>query len=232
MHKNTSRSPSTSFAPSLLCAALLGVSLLGAPLVHAAPAGPPKSFVASRALAKPPAHLSSAVSRLGWLVMRDKAPKFDPAHDGATPGFEIHSSQLRLVRPLDYDRELHAVYEVAQLPADHKIHLTTLLPVSGHVGYGPPRLASGSIDGFQITSAKNENAAQFAKTNVYNMTVTHVESGATQKISGIRSTGIVTAHDLDIEMSQPGTYRVQFWPDGSAGVAGWAAARTIDLVRK
>jgi hypothetical protein len=224
--------------PRLAGAAILCAFTVWAPVARA---GGFKLQVGSKALkpADTPSHLSGSVRNLESGIMRWNDPHFDPQHAGSTPAFEIHpvgATRITLVKGIDYSKQYQiegrAIYKVSGLGPDNKLSITALMPVSGHVGNGPARVAGEKFGQWDILSDKNATAVRYAKTNRYNILVTHVETGQQQQLSNIESTGLVTAHQLDIDMSEKGTYRVQFWPQGSAMVGGYTAGRTIDLVRE
>jgi hypothetical protein len=186
------------------------------------------------------AHLSPNVGQMESFIWNLHDPHYDPAQPGSTPPYELHAhagqtARLQLVRPAnsmhEFDPNGHAKYEVHGLGTDNTVRLTALLPVSGHVGSGPARTPGQVFTGRTVVSNKNENAAAFARSNQYQLLVSHLESGRRETVGNIASTGLVTGHEVHLQMDAPGTYRVQFSPLGSAGISGYPVGRTIDLVR-
>ncbi|MBT8493975.1 MAG: hypothetical protein KJO07_13055 [Deltaproteobacteria bacterium] len=127
----------------------------------------------------------------------------------ATPPFFLVANKdgvkMTQTRQGNYKKNVTPAYKVDGLSKSGDFSVTALLPVSAHTG----------------------QAQQFAKSNKYNITVTHAD-GTVQKINKISSTGLVTEKALNLKL-KPGKTVVNMWPDGSAGVAGFKAGREIEL---
>ena len=126
--------------------------------------------------------------------------------NNATPPFFLipHSATMSQTRQGDYKKSITPAYSVSNASGG-KLDVTALLPVSAHTG----------------------QAQQFAKSNQYNITITHAD-GTRETIPKVASTGLVTEKVLSIQL-KPGKTVVNFWPDGSGGVGGFKAGREIEL---
>ena len=153
---------------------------------------------------------SSAVSaRAQQQIQFSKIMLSQSISQNATPPFLLvpnkDSVTMTQTRGAHYKNGITAAHSVSGLPASGELNLTGLLPVSAHTG----------------------QAQQFAKSNVYNVIITHAD-GTTQNLGKIKSTGLVTEHGMKLNL-KPGKTIVQFWPDGSGGVGGYKAGREIEL---
>jgi hypothetical protein len=157
---------------------------------------------------------TNAAARVGVLkqAMEDEIHSRGEfqTHSGQNPPFEIvhlgaqGEHQLREVRPASGDHQW-AIYEISAtaLRSGNKLPATLLLPVSGHV------------------SARHTE--QFKDSNRYNLVV---NGKALNKVAA--GGQYVRAHDEELTL-QPGKNVIEFWPDGSGGVAGTPGMRTIEI---
>jgi hypothetical protein len=127
----------------------------------------------------------------------------------ATPPFHLvnmsQGARLRQTRGSNYKQNITARWSVSRLGAAGKLSMTALLPVSGHTG----------------------EAAEFARTNVYEVEIEYADGTTVTKV--VKSTGLVTELPLELEL-KPGTNFVRFAAKGSAGVGGFQSGREIELV--
>lgn len=96
-------------------------------------------------------------------------------------------------------------------PKDGVLELTVIMNVSGHDKADP-----GAKD-------------RYAETNRYCIRVTYPD-GSSQEMRGIdrlnkNGREYATAQDICIDVKKPGTYAIEGWPEGSAGVGGYVEGR-------
>ena len=152
---------------------------------------------------------SQASSRAKVEVAMYKQVMNNAIAQNATPPFFLVANKdgvkMSQTRQGNYKKNVTPAYKVDGLAKSGELSLTALLPVSAHTG----------------------QAQQFAKSNKYNITVTHAD-GTVQKINKVASTGLITEKSLNLKL-KPGKTVVNMWPDGSAGVGGFKAGREIEL---
>jgi len=160
------------------------------------------------------------------IILTWSGSHYHAEQPGDTPGWSLKPSpstkmQMTQVRGQDFEHETstngHPVFKVSNLPKNGIARLEGLIPVSGHVRVN---------DGGKYLS-KNETSQLFAKTNKYNLVITHPD-GKREMIDGVSSTGLVTGVALAVKL-QKGATKVQFYPQGSAGISGYGNGRTIEL---
>lgn len=216
---------STTRRSSLFVAALLSTLLPAAALAQRGqqPVRPARPVAATATAARTPhaaprlAPTRTTATSVGKPeAWRGKATKLTRGMErdikqGTTPFLELvqvnKTVKLKQTAFADYDKGTFSKFNVTGLGAEGTMDLVALLPVSGHVGLA--------------------EAKQYAASNQYNITITHAD-GTNQQVGKTTSTGFVTEKQIGLKL-KPGTTRIEFWADGSAGVGGYTAGRRIEF---
>lgn len=127
---------------------------------------------------------------------------------------EVHrNASLTTIRPpANYGTGKFPKYEVEGV-SDGKVGIVLGLPVSGHTGA--------------------EDAARWAKTDLYNVRIEKEVNGVYQQhrlINKQQSQDATTFHELELQMEKGVNYKISYWRDGSAGPHGYPEGRFIELV--
>jgi hypothetical protein len=128
---------------------------------------------------------------------------------GSTPHVTVVNVNGKVTRDRQFGYGTHkaGILDVTGLGASGKLRVVMLLPVSGHV--------SGQ-------------AATYAKTNRYNITLSDDQGTQLFAAPKVASTGYVTPHELDLKL-RPGKNILDFWPDGSGGAGGYIEGRRYEI---
>lgn len=142
-------------------------------------------------------------------------PGDTPAIDlvpAAGTGLKALTNQISIGNDLNFEGPCR--YKVTAPPKDGILDVTLLCPVSGHCGLELANAWAGL------------DPARLAETNHFYIRVT-LPDGTSHQLRG-RATGYVTPVPLSIPL-RGGQTRIEYWPEGSGGVGGFASGRTITI---
>jgi hypothetical protein len=146
--------------------------------------------------------IRSLVSSMSSTILRNATPPFELVADGG--------ANLRTRRYGSYHDNIVPQVEASGVGPSATLSATVLAPVSGHVGA--------------------ESARQWAKTDTFSIYVQHGNGPRTTLASNVRSTDLVTSHDIKVPLKKGEITKVFYDRSGSAGVAGFPSGRTIEIV--